>query len=131
MMNGIDRSGQARVSSGINGLLGVLLFASAWTWNFEHAFTSLALSSVGSAVVGPLIALCAVVRFWYPRRSAWLSGANIALGASAVVLPWIDGYTTDVEHLWFTVILGIAVIALAAWSGGMTLQERRQRLGHA
>ncbi len=126
MMNGIDAKVQTRVGSGINVLLGALLFASSWT--YEHTFTG---PGLASAVVGGLIVLCGAVRLSYPRSSAWLSGLNIALGAGAVSLPWFEHYTANTQHLWFTVILGIAVAALATWSGRATLQERHHRLGHA
>ncbi len=126
MNNGFDRIVQTRFSSGINVLLGALLFASSWI--FEHTFTG---PGLASAVVGGLIVLCGAVRFLYPRSSAWLSGLNIAFGVSAVLLPWFDHYTADTEHFWFTVILGGAVVALAFWSGGATLKERHQRLEHA
>ncbi len=126
MINGIDGSVQTRVGSGINVLLGAMLFASDWI--YEHTFTG---PGLASAAVGGLIVLCGAVRFLYPRSSAWLSGLNIALGAGAVSLPWFERYTANTQHLWFTVILGIAVAALATWSGGATLKERHQRLGHA
>jgi hypothetical protein len=126
MVHGLDRSVQTRISSGINVLLGALLFASSWI--FEHTFTGPGLTS---AVVGGLIVLCGALRFLYPRGSAWLSGLNIALGTSAVLLPWFEHYTANTQRLWFTVILGLGVVALATWSGGATLKERQQRLGHA
>lgn len=126
MMSGIDGSVQTRVGSGINVLLGALLFASSWI--YEHAFTG---PGLASAVVGGLIVVCGAVRFSYPRSSAWLSGLNIALGVAAAFLPWFGRYTANTQHVWFTVILGAAVVVLAAWSGGATLKSRHRRLGHA
>ena len=76
---------QTRVGSGINVLLGAMLFASDWI--YEHTFTG---PGLASAAVGGLIVLCGAVRFLYPRSSAWLSGLNIALGAGAVSLPWFE-----------------------------------------
>jgi hypothetical protein len=125
-MNGIDRYVATRVGSGINVLLGALLFVSSWTYG--QTFTG---PGLASAVVGMLIMTCGVVRFLYPRSGAWVSGLNAVLGASAVLLPWFERYTANTKHVWFMVVLGIAVISLATWSGGATMKAGHQRLGHA
>ena len=57
-----------------------------------------------------------------------MSAANIAFGCWTVLSPWVFRYyATDTTHLWFSIVIGAAVMAFGARSGTMTLDSRRER----
>jgi hypothetical protein len=128
-MTSEDHSQQVRIASGINILLGIWLISSPW---INGAATATAAGIAGATwnnvISGILIVLCSAIRFSSPQRSTAPSAANIVLGVWTLISPWIYGYTVDATRLRTNVIVGIAVIALAAWSGSATYQDhRRQR----
>lgn len=60
-------------------------------------------------------------------RARLADGLNAGLGVWLIIAPWIYGFTTNVAWLWTSVIVGVAVMALATWSVRQTHPERGQR----
>jgi hypothetical protein len=121
-MNDASHRAQVGIASGINVLLGIWLIFSPWLYGYV-------IKSVGntwnSAVVGILITIFGALRYSSPHHYVGLSVINVALGVWCVLSPWVFGYSTDTGRLRSSVILGVAVIALAAFSGYFRAQEPR------
>jgi hypothetical protein len=121
-MNDADHRAKVGIASGINVLLGIWLIFSPWLYGYV-------IEGVGnkwnSALVGSLITICAALRYSAPQHYVGLSVVNAALGVWCVLSPWIFAYSTDTGRSWSSVILGIVVIALAAFSGCFGAKEQR------
>jgi hypothetical protein len=113
---------QVRFASGLNVLLGGLLIASPWLFDFvadEHDLTR------NCVVIGALIVICAALRTIWPRaRVAW-SGANIAFGFWTLISSVTFGHMLDEGYVWLSVALGLSVMILASWSGNASLAAQR------
>jgi SPW repeat len=122
-MTNKDHISQVTLASGINVLLGVWVIISPWFYGYAAgpAPASVALNNV---IVGMLIVICAALRSFSPDRRVSLSGINIVLGIWTLISPWIYGYGVDGALFGTNIIAGIAVIALAIWSGGVTYVDR-------
>lgn len=101
----------------INVILGGCLFASPWVLNFAEA-SAAAWNAwvVGIAVAGLAVAALAAFAEW----EEWLAGA---LGVWLVVAPWVIGFAANSAALWTHVVIGVLVLAVAAWA----IWETRQR----
>jgi hypothetical protein len=119
-MDNANHRAEVGIASGINVLIGIWLIFSPWLSGYV-------IQSVGSqwnsALVGILIMICGALRYSSPHHYLVLSVVNAALGGWCVLSPWIFHYSADTGRSWSSVILGIAVIALAAFSGCFRAQE--------
>jgi hypothetical protein len=110
-----DYAAQARTASGINILLGIALIVSPWMFDYSGG------PAVNSVFVGTLIAMLAASRLASLHRSAALSAINFILALWTIASPWVYGYCANVGAVKDNLILGIAIAALASWSGSATL----------
>ncbi len=110
---------QVRTASGLNILLGAWLIASPWVFSYGAA----PMAFWNSIAVGALIVIFAASRVTAPFAGSTLSWINTALGLWTIASPWIYRYGARTDALWDNVALGIAVAALAIWSGRSTFAE--------
>jgi hypothetical protein len=101
--------------------LGAWLFVSPWILGFTvgipvegaemaAGFTAAAWNAwiVGVVIAG--LALWAALKF-----AEWHDWANGVLGVWLVVSPWILGFPALTAAVWNHVVVGLLVVALAAW----------------
>jgi hypothetical protein len=117
---------QVRTASSVNILLGVLLLFSPWAYGYD-AWPAV----LNSVIVGTLIAALAANRVESPGSKTALSGINFALALWTIGSPWVFGYAANVGGVRDNLILGIAIAALAMWSGGATIVARLSAASHA
>jgi hypothetical protein len=115
---------QVRTASSINVLLGVGLLFSPWAFGYD-AWPAV----LNSVIVGALIATLAANRVESPGSKIALSWINFALALWTIASPQVFGYATNVGGVKDNLILGIAIAALAIWSGGATIVEQRRLHG--
>jgi len=127
VMTGQHNSAGARLADGLNIGLGVWLIIAPWIYGFVRYGAGNADMTRSSVLVGVIIAICSAIRFAYPHRGTGPSGVSIVLGFWTAISPWMYGFTTDGAWLWTSVIIGIAVMALATWSVRQTHPERGHR----
>ena len=119
-MDNANHRAEVGIASGINVLLGIWLIFSPWLSGYVIASVG---TQWNSALVGILITICGALRYSSPHHYLVLSVVNAALGVWCVLSPWIFHYSADTARSWSSVLLGIAVIALAAFSGCFRAQE--------
>ena len=101
--------------------LGAWLFLSPWILGFTVAapvegadvttgFTAAAWNAWILGVVIAAIALWAALQF-----AEWHDWANGVLGVWLVVSPWILGFSALTAALWNHIVVGVLIVALAAW----------------
>jgi hypothetical protein len=107
-------------------VLAVWLFLSPWILGFAAAMPA-AGEAMGSPaawnawIVGIAIAAVAVWAVaWFAPWQDWVNGV---LGAWLVIAPWVLGFGSLAAAAWNHVIVGLLVLALAAWE----LRDVRQR----
>jgi hypothetical protein len=107
-------------------VLAVWLFLSPWILGFAAAMPA-AGEAMGSPaawnawIVGIVIAAVAVWAVaWFAPWQDWVNGV---LGAWLVIAPWVLGFGGLAAAAWNHVIVGLLVLALAAWE----LRDVRQR----
>ena len=101
-------------------VLAVWLFLSPWIFGFAAAapggeavaagFTTAAWNAWILGVVIAVLALWAAFQF-----AEWHDWANGVLGIWLVVSPWILGFAALTAALWNHVVVGLLIVALAAW----------------
>jgi triphosphoribosyl-dephospho-CoA synthetase len=116
-----DYGAQARTASGTNIALGIWLMASPWI--FDYSGRS---AVVGSVFCGALIALLAAVRIASLHNSVGLSAVNLLLALWTLASPWIWGYMANFGGMANSVVLGLLIAALAAWSGCASRADERR-----
>jgi hypothetical protein len=115
---------QARAATGVNILLGIWLLYSPWIFGY---YTWSALGN--SVIVGALIAILAAIRLASLRDSTRLSVVNLTLALWTIASPWVYGYAANLDGVRDNVILGVVIAALAIWSGGAMIAERKHPRG--
>jgi hypothetical protein len=102
-------------------VLGAWLFLSPWILGFaggapagaEPAVAGPAAAAWNAWIVGVVItalAIWAIVKF--AEWQDWLTGI---LGVWLVIAPWVLGFSSLTAAAWNQVIVGLLVVALAAW----------------
>lgn len=116
-----------RWRDGVMLVLGVWLFLSPWILGFAAALPAAAGEATGSPaawnawIVGIVIA--AVAAWAIVRFAPWQDWVNGVLGAWLVIAPWVLGFGGLATAAWNHVIVGLLVLAFAAWE----LWDVRQR----
>lgn len=108
MFTNVDR---IQLASGINGMLGTWLVISPWALAFVQDQTA----TGNSVLAGVMVATFGLVRAYGAYRSSWLSWANTVIGGWVVVAPWLLDYGQGAVRT-NNVLVGVAVMLLAAWS---------------
>lgn len=106
----------------INLILGICLFVAPWAFSFTQV-SSAAWNAwaVGVAVVALTVAAMAAFAEW----EEWLAGA---LGVWLIVSPWVIQFATTSAALWTHVVIGVLILAAAAWA---IWETREQPQAHA
>jgi hypothetical protein len=102
-------------------VLAVWLFLSPWILGFAAGapvegeavaagFTTAAWNAWVLGVVIAVLALWAAFRF-----AEWHDWANGVLGVWLVASPWILGFAALTAAVWNHVVVGLLIVALAAW----------------
>lgn len=94
----------------VNALMGLALAISPWV--LGYAGMSMAMSN--AVVIGLLLAAIAVGAIVMPR--AWEEWGEGILGLWMVASPWILGFATARNPMLAHVVVGLVVLALAAWT---------------
>ncbi|MGI9508601.1 MAG: SPW repeat protein [Geminicoccaceae bacterium] len=89
--------------------LAACLFVSPWLQSYVGAKDPAWNAWIIGAAVGA-VSIWAIVRF-----AGWHDWANGILGLWLVVTPWVLGYGQMTSIVWTHVILGLLIIAAAAW----------------
>jgi hypothetical protein len=98
-------------ASGINILAGLWLIIAPWIFNY------FGLGGVwNSVIVGIIVVVLAAIRVFGAYQATWLSWVNCVLGLWMIASPWIFNYTANQTRLWNSVITGVIVAILGAWS---------------
>lgn len=93
-----------------NLVLGLWMVVSPWALAYQAET-----NAVWSAVIaGALVAALALFELFQVK--AWEEWGNMALGIWMVIAPWVLGFATSAGAMWNTVIVGLAVAALALWA---------------
>jgi uncharacterized membrane protein len=91
-----------------NVVAGVALALSPWLFGY----TANAAASWNAWVVGVIIAIVAIGALVSFRQ--WEEWINLALGAWAVISPWVLGFSAVAAATYAHVVLGLIVLVLAA-----------------
>lgn len=113
-------------------VLAVWLFLSPWVLGFAAPMVAAGEAAAGFTsaawnawILGVVIAVLSLwAAFQFAEWHDWVTGV---LGVWLVVSPWIVGFTALGAALWNTVVVGLLILALAAWE----LWEARQGTSRA
>ncbi len=105
---------QIKTASGLNVLAGVWLILSPFILGFSGTP-----ASTNAIIVGIVVGILALIRSSSPESAVWLSWINIVLGIWLILSSFIMGVTVA-SAIWNSIILGVIVLVLAAWSSSAT-----------
>jgi hypothetical protein len=108
----IKHQGAATTASGLDVLAGLWLLISP----FVLGFGALTSAMTNNVILGIVIGVLALVRFFGPGKAVGISWLNLILGIWVLISPWVVGFTSNGAAVTNNVIVGIIVIILAAWS---------------
>ena len=104
--------GQVKIASGLNIVLGVWMIIASFVLGYSG--TTIALWN--DIIVGVIILLLAWSRVANPDRMTAESWINAVLGLWLIAAPFILGYSAATAALWNSIIVGVVVAVLGAWS---------------
>ncbi len=107
---------QVRTASGLNILVGLWLILSPWAL----AFSTVDAARWNCVIIGLAIAIFAMVRVAAPLQYEGLSWMNFVLGIWLILSPFLLNYGGIEAAMWNSVIVGLIVLILAAWSAVAT-----------
>lgn len=99
-----------------NLVLGAILFASPWIWNFDAGRPS-----QNAMIVGIIIAVLAIAAL--SAFAVWEEWLNLIVGLWAVISPWVLGFHARTTEMTAHVVIGILVAVLAAIEIWITSQN--------
>jgi hypothetical protein len=94
---------------------------------FVLAFRNNAGAVSNNVVLGIVIGLLALYRFFSPARGVGVSWLNVLLGVWVLISPWVIGFNGLHTATTNNVIMGIIVIILAGWSALATSTSESSR----
>jgi hypothetical protein len=106
---------QVQTASGLNIILGLWLVIAPWVLDYSSQNNAV----WNQVVIGLAVATLATARVAAPEKFASLSWTNFVLGTWLVIAPFILRYndTTNTAAIyWNDIIVGVLILALAAWS---------------
>jgi hypothetical protein len=109
-------TGPVQTASGLNILAGLWLVLSPWALNYSIVEAAM----WNSVIIGLAVAIMAMVRVGAPLRYEGLSWLNFVLGIWLILAPFMLGFAAIGAAMWNTVIVGLIVLILAAWSAVAT-----------
>ena len=98
----------------VNACLGAVLFLMPWLFDLGSTAAAWNAGIVGVVIV--VLSIAAIVRF-----AQWEEWINLVLGLWVVVSPWVLGFAAMATAMWGHVVIGLAIVALAAlelWTSG-------------
>ncbi|MPR10186.1 SPW repeat protein [Microvirga tunisiensis] len=107
-MLGLKQRSELTAINIINAVLAVFLFFSPWLVGYRDA----QIASWNAGACGLVIGLMAA--FAITRLQEWEEWSNAALGLLTAVAPWIMGFAGSMPAMWTHVLVGLAVLTLAA-----------------
>ena len=113
---------RARWASVGNVLAGVWLIAAPFVLNFEGSDVEM----WNHIIVGAAVALIELIRASDPDHRASMSWASVVLGVWLIAAPFVLGYNTVNDAQTNSIIMGIVVIALGAFSAYETNQAHHE-----
>jgi hypothetical protein len=119
MAYAMKHPGAAAAPSGLDVLAGIWLLISPFVLAF-HAGTAAVANNV---VLGIVIGVLALIRFFGPSRNVGLSWVNFVLGIWVLISPWVLGFSSYTTALTNNVCMGIVVIILSLWSAAATSSD--------
>jgi hypothetical protein len=112
MAYALKHQGQITTASGLDVLAGIWLLISPFVLVFQHNAGAI----TNNVVLGIVIGVLALYRFFAPARDAWVSWVNVLLGIWVLISPFVVGFNNMSTATTNNVIMGIIVIILAGWS---------------
>ena len=114
---------QIRIACGLAVLCGLWLIVSPWVFGtgVRHG------AAIDDPIVGIVVALLAVDRFFGAPTNVWPSWATVPFGIWTLISPWIYGVTAESPGLQYdSVALGIIIVALSVWAAltGLKVEDR-------
>lgn len=104
---------QARITSGINILLGIWLLASPWVFGYQAAGSAAVSNSV---IIGALIAILAAANSFAHHTRTGPNWINVLLALWTMISPLVYGYTANTGGLGDNIVLAILVAGFAICS---------------
>lgn len=122
-MNGKDNT-MAATASGINILAGIWLIIAPFI--LRYSGTSYSRNDI---TIGIIVGIIALIRFFSPNTTNWLSWVNVILGLWLIIAPLFFGAGITAS-IWNDVIVGIIIVAMSIWSTSSASQSHRPHVGH-
>ncbi|NTU85080.1 MAG: SPW repeat protein [Chloroflexales bacterium] len=94
-----------------NMILGLALMAAPFALGYSTNPAAL----WGSLVVGAVIAIASGYKAYTKTAELWEDWVDIVAGVIAIVLPFLFGFNTLAVAMWTSIVLGIIVVAIAAY----------------
>lgn len=94
----------------VNAFLGLALVASPWVLGYD----GLSMAMSNAVVLG--LALAAVSLGAVVTPAAWEDWTEAGIGLWLAVAPWVLGFGHDTRAMAAHVVIGLVVLALAAWA---------------
>ncbi|HZQ61455.1 MAG TPA: SPW repeat protein [Casimicrobiaceae bacterium] len=110
--------GMKRWQDWVNLILGVWLFLSTWIMGYADAGSAAAWNAW---ILGVGVFVFAAIAVSMPK--VWEEVINVLLGIWLIISPWVLGFTDMRRVETNTVIVGIIVLALAAWAMAMARHQ--------
>ena len=105
---------QIRTAGWLNFLAGIWLIMSPFVLGFMGTA-----AATNAVIVGIIVGIVALVSVYSAESAMWTNWANTILGVWMIISPFVLGFTTGAVVM-NSIILGIIVIALSAWSSSAT-----------
>jgi cyanate permease len=93
-----------------NVVLALCVFVSPWVVGFVADATP----SWNAWIVGFMLGALAVATI--SAFAEWEEWVDLALGLWLAASPWLLGFTANVNAMWTSVVLGLAVAAVSLWA---------------
>jgi len=103
--------GQVATASGLDVLAGIWLLISPFVLHF-----GVRAAMTNNIILGIVIGVLALIRFFDTEQLAVLSWLNALLGLWVLISPWVLGFAGVRVPMTNNVVMGIIVIILAGWS---------------
>ena len=124
MAYALKHEGQAMTASGLDVLAGVWLLISPFVLAFGNAT-----AQANDVILGIIIGVLALYRFFNPSHGVGVSWLNLVLGVWVLISPWALGFSAYHVAMTNNVVMGIIVIILAGWSALATQSGTRADSG--
>jgi VIT1/CCC1 family predicted Fe2+/Mn2+ transporter len=104
--------GQVKFASGVNIVLGAWMVIAS----FVLGYSGTAIAVWNDIIVGVVILILAWSRVANPDRMTAESWINAILGLWLIVAPFVLGFSAVTAAMWNSIIIGVVVAVLGAWS---------------